>query len=776
MILTTRKLFLRAFWFLIVCIFLCCGWIFSGCGSEPEGKVMIFGVDGAEWDILRPMLEKGRLPNFGKIISEGASGPLQSFTPMLSPVIWTSIATGKKMETHGISWFMIRDPETGELIPVTSRNRKVKALWNILSDAERTTGVVGWWASWPAEKVNGFIVSDHVAYHGFGMHANPEDMSSDKTYPPELVREISPYVIQPIRVSKGDVSKFLNPDVSHFKYPSTPRFEFANPIHHFLYMYSTMRTYEEVGLHLLATKKPDFFAVYFEAIDSVGHFFMRYAPPKVETIPEDEYQAFNKVVENTYVEQDRILGRFLEQADENTTVIVVSDHGFKQGDERSEIVLSTNDKAAQIWHQIDGVAVLWGNNVRKGVKIENASVLDIAPTVLYLMGMAVPEDMPGKILKDALNPEFVKKNLIKTVKTYEGTGVKRSKEPLKRDKAVDKEYIERLRALGYLSGSQAGAPVEKDNAPSPGMAPKPKKPAPQDPLLANREPLPDDPKKRILHRLRKGQFKQALKELEIVLSMDPEDLEMLSFQADTLRLLGNLDGSIKIYESMVPLIEKEPEETSRKMSLAEVHAKMAEIELAKDDMILAKKYIEKSFTYTDANPLTHYALGEYFMLQKNYTEAIKALHRAKSLSPQNVYIFNMLGECYLKMGQIEIARTNFSIALQIDPKFSKSLYNLGLTYYNEKNFGSAKEFFETALQYKGIFKNHLFYLGNIYFADGNLPKATFYYEHAAKVEPKNWEIWINLARLAKFNNQKDKFKEYMDKAQSLAPKDKELKI
>ena len=777
MITTKNTHIVRLFRFWFVFTFLCAGMLFSGCAREPDGKVMIIGVDGAEWDILRPMLEQGRLPNFGKIISEGASGALQSFTPTLSPVIWTSIATGKNMETHGISWFMIRDPETGEMIPITSRNRKVKALWNILSDAGRTTGTVGWWASWPAEKVNGFVVSDHVAYHGFGIHVDSEDISSDKTYPPELVKEISPLVVQPIRVSKADVAKFLDPDISRFKYPSTPRFEFNNPIHHFLYIYSTMRTYEDVGLHLLDTKKPDFFAVYFEGIDSVGHFFMRYAPPKVEGIPENQFKAFNKVVENTYIEQDRILGRFLEKADEKTTVIVVSDHGFKQGEERTEIVLSTNDKAAQIWHQIDGVVILWGNNIKKGVKFENASVFDVAPTVLYLMGQAVPDDMTGNVLKDALELKYTKDNPIQKIKTYEGTGEQRSLEPIKRDKAVDREYIERLRALGYLSGSQ-GAPSDSQDKPQAkkDVGQKPGKSVPMDPLLKKTEPVPDDPKKRILHRLKRGQYKQALKELDIVISMDPEDTDMIAFKADTLRLLGNLDGSIKVYQSMLPILEKKPEDTERKMSLSEIYAKLAEIELAKNDMIMAKKFIEKSFTYTDSNPLTHYALGEYFMLNNNYTEAIKALHRAKSLAPQNVFVFNMLGECYMKMGQIDTARTNLSIALQIDPKVPKSLYNLGLTYYEEKNFGPAKEFLEAALMYKGIFKNQLFYLGNIYFADGNLGRANFYYENASKVEPENWEIWVNLARLAKFSNKKDKVIEYMEKAKSLAPEGQELKL
>ena len=80
------------------------------------------------------------------------------------PVIWTTIATGKTPDQHRIGHFVAVN-EKGEQLPVTSQMRKVKALWNILSDAGRRVGVVGWWATWPAEKVNGTIVSDHFAYH-----------------------------------------------------------------------------------------------------------------------------------------------------------------------------------------------------------------------------------------------------------------------------------------------------------------------------------------------------------------------------------------------------------------------------------------------------------------------------------------------------------------------------------------------------------------------------------------------------------------------------------
>ena len=734
-----------------------------GCGQEEASpnKVMLIGVDGAEWDIIRPMVREGKLPNFGKLISEGASGPLESFTPMLSPVIWTSIATGKPMDQHGISWFMIRDPKTGELIPVSSYNRKVKAIWNMLSDRGRTSGVVGWWASWPPETVNGFIVSDHIAYHGFGVHHNPNDLSRDKTYPPELIDEISEMIMQPGQVQRGEVNRFMDTESSKFKFPETEGFEFANPVHHFMYIYSTLHSYEKLGTYLYKTKKPDFFAIYFEAVDTTGHFFMRYRPPKVETVPQDEYDAFKDVVEKVYMEQDRILGEFIALADENTTVVVVSDHGFKQGDERSEIVLETNEKGAQIWHNIDGVMILWGNGIKPGAVIEKASVMDVAPTILSILGEPVPQDMVGRVLRDAMSDDFARKNPVTQVATYEGENPVEI-EAIPQNKQINEDIRDRLASLGYLSG---GVPADIANAPATKAAPSDKKAWKE--ATEGRENFMNQ----FMFYITRGKNKEALALAEGELAKKPDDLELRAMRADTLRLLGDLTGATKSYKEMIPLISKESEETERSMSMAEVYGKLAEIELANNNFKEAHSHIEKGFSFTRANPLVHYALGEYHILRGEYEKALEPLHVAKRLSPQNIYIFNMLGECYLKKGAFDAAETNFKVALSINPGFSKSLYNLGVVYYKQNRLDTAKEYLEKALAHKGIFKDHLFYLGNIYFADGNLPQATYYYENAAKVEPKNWEIWINLARLAKFRKDKDKFQEYMKKAMELKPAD-----
>ena len=168
-----------------------------GRSRSASPRVMILGFDGMDPQTVDLLMAEGKLPNFARLRQEGAYGRLRSSPPLLSPVIWTTIATGKTPDLHGIGHFTAVSP-TGENLPVTSHMRKVKALWNILSERGKTVASVGWWATWPAETVKGAIVSDHTCYH-FLFPQGHEAAADTRgvTYPPELFARIQPLVRRP---------------------------------------------------------------------------------------------------------------------------------------------------------------------------------------------------------------------------------------------------------------------------------------------------------------------------------------------------------------------------------------------------------------------------------------------------------------------------------------------------------------------------------------------------------------------------------------------------
>ena len=122
-------------------------------------KLLLIGWDGADWKLISPLLDQGLMPTLEDLVNHGVMGNLGTLRPMLSPLVWNSIATGKRPDKHGILGFMEPDPNTGGIRPVTSTSRKVKALWNILTQRGLRTHVVGWFGGHPAEPINGVCVS-----------------------------------------------------------------------------------------------------------------------------------------------------------------------------------------------------------------------------------------------------------------------------------------------------------------------------------------------------------------------------------------------------------------------------------------------------------------------------------------------------------------------------------------------------------------------------------------------------------------------------------------
>ena len=108
------------------------------------------------------------MPNWKRLSSEGYTAKLRSFAPLISPILWTTAATGVPPDIHRVLDFQEVDPKTGRKVPISGLSRAVPAVWNLASAEGRKVGVVGWWATHPAEEVNGFFISDRASPILFG--------------------------------------------------------------------------------------------------------------------------------------------------------------------------------------------------------------------------------------------------------------------------------------------------------------------------------------------------------------------------------------------------------------------------------------------------------------------------------------------------------------------------------------------------------------------------------------------------------------------------------
>ena len=166
-------------------------------GRELDTRAVVIGIDGADWKVIDALAAEGALPNLMRLKERGAWGRIETLNSIaLSPVIWTSVATGKSATKHGITWFMVDRPD-GTRVPVRSSNRKTEAIWNILAQRGLRPTVVGWWATYPAEDVErGVIVSDALGFHGFGATARGGD-DGLKTFPASLFERVDGSSIRP---------------------------------------------------------------------------------------------------------------------------------------------------------------------------------------------------------------------------------------------------------------------------------------------------------------------------------------------------------------------------------------------------------------------------------------------------------------------------------------------------------------------------------------------------------------------------------------------------
>jgi len=382
--------------------------------------VLLIGIDAATWDVMKPLIATGKLPTFARLVHDGFSATLRSLEPMLSPAIWTTIATGKTPQHHGIVSFLAQD------IPVTSNLRRSESLWTIAGREHRRVNVVGWYVTWPVEPVNGVMVSDRFIPAERGdLVGGPASLTEEHpgVYPAALGPELERLMVHP--------GHFIDPYEREFY----SRFA----------AYPVDATRTAIAEHLMETAPADLTMVYIWGTDPIQHHFWRYYQPETwrgPPAPADEEEINRARIPDYYHEVDGFVARLVAQTGPKDTVIIVSDHGAGP--------VTKYDPASPISgeHRLEGIIIAAGNHVHAGQAVTPPSVLDVAPTVLYLLGLPVPEDMDGHIIQALVDPAYLARNPPRTVPTYEPTKARGAEAPVA--SPMDEDIKQRLRSLGYI--------------------------------------------------------------------------------------------------------------------------------------------------------------------------------------------------------------------------------------------------------------------------------------------------------------------------------------
>jgi hypothetical protein len=427
---------------------------------RPHHPLIVLGLDGLAPDQVSRLISEGSLPTFAKVHQFGAHGQLKSLIPTYSPILWTTVATGKMPGKHGVfnCWSLPGVDAPIQTYPVhvgltrvletmgaaglfrknllTSSLRRTKAIWNIASEAGLQVGVVNWWPSWPAEPVNGVMVSDRY-WPAVKKHQVSATEADDIVYPPSLLSEVDHLVTRPSELSPEELRRFL-PRAETSVGDRSSLGERERSIRAIVReSYARDRTFVRISTELLKRSEYDVFTVYLKGIDATSHAVGRYLYNKGSRSVPDELEDYAGLLDEYYRYTDEILADILAAAPSNVNVLICSDHGFAWLPDGS---FDHRDAAPP------GVLALYGPDASPAAPIEGAHLTDVTPTALHLLGLPVGRDMDGRVLERALQDGQIGGATVRYVATYD-TRILKGRAV---ESAFDEEVREELRVLGYI--------------------------------------------------------------------------------------------------------------------------------------------------------------------------------------------------------------------------------------------------------------------------------------------------------------------------------------
>ncbi|MDH4208597.1 MAG: alkaline phosphatase family protein, partial [Anaerolineae bacterium] len=276
--------------------------------QAERDRVLVIGIDGATFDLLRPWMDEGFLPNLAAIRDSGSHGLLRSTIPPITASAWSSFQTGKNPGKHGLFDFTQYRPGSYETSYVNASSVLAEPLWQILSRQGKRVVVINVPVTYPPQPVNGYLISGMLT----------PSVEVEFTYPPglytEMVREIADYQI--FLPARAALQMGFRDFVDRLRYLSRKR--------------------AEAALFLMRRAEWDFFMVHFQSSDVLQHALWSHldpAHPQYSSIPERD----RDYARSYYAELDALIGQVADQAGPDTTVIVMSDHGFGPARKRFHI-------------------------------------------------------------------------------------------------------------------------------------------------------------------------------------------------------------------------------------------------------------------------------------------------------------------------------------------------------------------------------------------------------------------------------------------------------
>src|SRR5579859_231026 len=263
--------------------------------EQPMKKVTVIGFDGATWRFVQPLVERGEMPHFQRLMTQGAYGELMSTIPFQSAAAWVTFMTGQNSGKHGVYMFQDYDAQSYSYVGRTANSRSFsgRTIFDMVSQMGGKVTAIRVPMTYPAWPINGLMVS------GF---PTPGD-TADSFYPAEL---------------RAELGASAQPEQSDFRELSTDQ-QAAT-------LEAQMGRLAELVSRLM-DREHDLFMVVHRISDEVHHFFIGFVDPRTPAYDPEKAKKYGDLVNHFYRKMDQTLGETLERLGPEDTIIVLSDHG-----------------------------------------------------------------------------------------------------------------------------------------------------------------------------------------------------------------------------------------------------------------------------------------------------------------------------------------------------------------------------------------------------------------------------------------------------------------
>lgn len=598
-----------------------------------SGRVAVFAIDGADWELLKELADDGRIPNISALSKGGVTANLQSIQPTVSPLVWATLATGVTPDRHGVIDFLDRASNR----PVDATARRAPAVWEIANAFGRKATVVNWWTEWPP-------VPADAASGSTTLFDTPVILAPQAIHPADLANRVARLNVPPQTIGFSQAGRFLN--ITAKEYDDAIAAPGANdPVEIFRDALAKTWTDQRVAMELYQADNPLLFMMSFDGTDMVNHLFSPYHPPYREGIESTNFRKYWPTVANYYAEVDRLIGEWMKVLPEDTTVMIVSAHGFRWGKTRPRV--QPLGRTALSDHRGTGVFIAFGNHVPAGRGGYQMSIYDVVPTILSILGLPKSSDMPGNVATWALH-DVAPVAAVRVISYSEFFGPR----PVGATPGFNvQSYTRTLQAIGHLLDPSRGMEAVFEDEDTPQAAPK---------------PLPPDQwglyaywNNQAIELRRQNKLTDAIETFQKAIDINPNHPTPYLNMAMTLFDKQQYTAADQVF---IMAVQKGLPNADRWfVDFASLYRAKDMPSRAIQLLYQGRKIFPQSYAIA-AN------LGSALAQASRYTEGLPELERALGMQPSSTLVLNNLGLYYTKRNDYARALDFWNRSLTIDPR------------------------------------------------------------------------------------------------------------